>query len=348
MIRVLVAEDSATVRELLVELMRSDPEIQVIGEAKNGVEAVAMTKRLHPDLVTMDIRMPLMDGFEATKQIMVEAPTPIVIVSASVDPHDVEVSMHALRVGALTLIGKPEGPSSPDFAEHSRRFLSVVKSMAQVRVVRRWAEPSSRPAATSPARSEPGPRARIVAIAASTGGPAALSQVLSGLPGDLPVPVLVVQHIAQGFLAGFAAWLNTNVSLRVKVAVSGEAPQPHTIYLPPDDRHLGLARDGSLLASSAPPVGGFRPSATFLFESVAAVHGAATLAVVLTGMGQDGLEGLRAVHQAGGQILAQDENTSVVFGMPGAAARAGLPDAVLPLKDIGARVLRSLRPEARP
>lgn len=347
MIRVLVAEDSATVRELLVQLLRSDPDIQVVGEAKNGQEAVAMTKRLRPDLVTMDIRMPLMDGFEATKQIMVESPTPIVIVSASVDVHDVQVSMHALRVGALTVIGKPEGPSSPDFTEHSRRFLGTVKSMAQVRVVRRWAD---RPPTESspPVRSEPGPRARIVAIAASTGGPAALAQVLSDLPGDFPVPVLVVQHISRGFLAGFAAWLNTNVSMRVKVAESSELPQAHTIYLPPDDRHLGLFRDGSLQISHAPPVGGFRPSASFLFESVAAAHGPASLAVVLTGMGQDGLDGLRAVSQAGGQVLAQDENSSVVYGMPGAAARAGLADAVLPLKEIGPRILRSLRPEVRP
>lgn len=346
MIRVLVAEDSATVRELLVQILLGDPEIHVVGEAKNGVEALAMTKRLRPDVVTMDIRMPLMDGFEATKQIMVEAPTPIVIVTASIDGHEVEASMHALRVGALTLIAKPGSPGSPNFAETTRHFLATVKAMAQVRVVRHWPPPrlNAPPVA---ARSEPGPRARVVAMAASTGGPAALTQVLSELPGNFPAPVLVVQHISQGFLAGFAAWLNTSVSLRVKVAESGEPPQPHTIYLPPDDHHLGLDARGGLLVSSAPAVGGFRPSASFLFQSVAAAHGAATLAVVLTGMGQDGLEGLRAVRQAGGQVLVQDEETSVVFGMPGAAARAGLADAVLPLKEIAGRVMRSLRPEVR-
>jgi two-component system chemotaxis response regulator CheB len=343
MIRVLVAEDSATVRELLVQILRSDREIQVIGEAKNGVEAVSMTKQLRPDLVTMDVRMPLMDGFEATKQIMVEAPTPIVIVSASVDVREVEVSMHALRVGALTVIAKPEGPASPDFGDLSRRFLTTVKSMAQVRVVRHW--PDRQPPPPPPPRAEPRARARVVAIAASTGGPAALSQLLSALPGSFPAPVLVVQHISQGFLAGFAAWLNTGVSLRVKVAESGERPQPHTIYLPPEDRHLGLDGGGNLVVSSAPPVGGFRPSASFLFESLAEAYGAATLAVVLTGMGQDGLEGLRAIRRSGGQILVQNEETSVVYGMPGAAARAGLADAVLPLKDIAVRVMRALRGE---
>jgi two-component system chemotaxis response regulator CheB len=341
MIRVLVAEDSATVRELLVQILCGDPEMEVIGEAKNGVEAVAMTKRLRPDVVTMDIRMPLLDGFEATKQIMVEVPTPIVIVSASVEPRDVEVSMHALRVGALAAIGKPEGPASGDFAEAARRFLNTVKAMAQVRVVRRWGDRKAPPPPAA-VRPELSRRARLVAIAASTGGPAALAQVLSQLPGDFPAPVLVVQHISLGFLAGFASWLNTHVSLRVKVAESGEPPAAHTIYLPPDDRHLGLAARNVLLLSDAAPVGGFRPSASFLFESTARAYGAATLAVVLTGMGQDGLDGLRVVHQAGGQVLAQDEETSVVFGMPGAAVRAGLADAVVPIKEIAPRILRAV------
>jgi two-component system chemotaxis response regulator CheB len=347
MIRVLVAEDSATVRELLVQILRSDPEMQVVGEAKNGIEALALTKRLRPDVVTMDIRMPLMDGFEATKQIMVEAPTPIVIVSASVDGREVEVSMHALRVGALTVIAKPEGPASPEFAELSRRFLATVKSMSQVKVVRHWPERAAARVVAGPATlaAEPKARARVVAVAASTGGPAALCQVLSQLPADFAAPVLVVQHIAQGFLGGFAAWLNTCVSLQVKVAESGALPLPHAVYLPPDDHHLGLDRSGKLLVSSAPPMGGFRPSASFLFESVAAACGDGTLAVVLTGMGQDGLEGLHAVRRAGGQIVVQDEETSIVFGMPGAAARAGLADAVLPLKEIATRVIRSVRSE---
>jgi two-component system chemotaxis response regulator CheB len=156
------------------------------------------------------------------------------------------------------------------------------------------------------------------------------------------LPVLVVQHISLGFLAGFAAWLNTNVSLRVKVAESGEALAARTIYLPPDDRHLALAASGKLLISDAPAVGGFRPSATVLFESTARAFGAGTLAVVLTGMGQDGLDGLRVVRQLGGQILAQDEESSVVFGMPGAAARAGLADAIVPIKEMAARILMAL------
>lgn len=343
MIRVLVAEDSATTRELLVQILKSDPEIDVIGEAKNGAEAVEMTRRLHPDVVTMDIRMPLMDGFEATKQIMVEAPTPIVIVSASVDVREVEVSINALRVGALTVIAKPMGPGAPDFADLSRHFLATVKAMSQVRVVRRWPDRQTRLPSPGP-RTAPVPstRPRVVALAASTGGPAALCHVLAELPATFPVPVLVVQHIALGFLSGFASWLNTNLSLRVKIAEPGEVLAAHTIYLPPDDRHLGV--DGNrVLVSSAPPLGGFRPSASFLFESAARAFGSGTMAVVLTGMGQDGVEGLRAVRNVGGQILVQDEASSVVYGMPGAAVRAGLFDAVLPLKEISARVMRALQ-----
>jgi two-component system chemotaxis response regulator CheB len=340
MIRVLVAEDSATTRELLVQLLKSDPELQVIGEAKNGEEAVVMTKRLHPDVVTMDIRMPLLDGFEATKQIMVEAPTPIVIVSASVDVREVEVSINALRVGALTVIAKPEGPGAPDFAERSREFLATVKSMSQVKVVRHW--PTRQIRLPLPRSGQAHQRPRVMAIAASTGGPAALSHVLSELPGNFPVPVLVVQHIAPGFLAGFASWLNTNVSLKVKIAEHGGPADPRTIYLPPDDRHLGF-HDGALSVSNAPPVAGFRPSASYLFETTARTFGAATLAVVLTGMGQDGVDGLRVVRAAGGQVIAQDEASSVVYGMPGAAARAGVVDLVLPLDDIAARILRVMQ-----
>jgi two-component system chemotaxis response regulator CheB len=342
MIRVLVAEDSATVRELLVQILKSDPDIAVIGEAKNGAEAVAMTLSLHPDVVTMDIRMPLMDGFEATKQIMVEAPTPIVIVSASVDVREVEVSINALRVGALTVIAKPLGPGAPEFAEVSRQFLATVKSMSQVKVVRRWPDRQTRLPSPGPRTAEKSARPRVVAMAASTGGPAALCHVLAEFPATFPVPVLVVQHITHGFLAGFASWLNTNVSLKVKVAEPGETLAPHTIYLPPDDHHLGMD-GGKLLVSSAPPMGGFRPSASFLFASAARAFGARTLAVVLTGMGQDGVEGLRVVREAGGLILVQDEASSVVYGMPAAAVQAGLHDAILPLKEIPARIMRAVQ-----
>jgi two-component system chemotaxis response regulator CheB len=185
-----------------------------------------------------------------------------------------------------------------------------------------------------------GVRKRVVAIATSTGGTAALQIVLSGLPGDFPVPILVVQHITRGFTPGLATWLNSVCRLRVKVADNGELMLPHTVYIGPDDQHLGVSGQGTVTLSGSSPVGGFRPAGTFLFESVARVFGAASVAVILTGMGEDGVVGLRSVRQAQGRIIAQDEATSVVWGMPGAAVAAGLPDVVLPLDSIAGRLVQ--------
>lgn len=337
MVRVLVAEDSVTTRELLVEILRSDPEIEVVGEAKNGAEAVEMTKRFRPSVVTMDIRMPTMDGFEATRRIMVDVPTPIVIVSANYNAHDVETSMHALRLGALTVLAKPSGPEASDFDEQRVRFAETIKAMAGVKVVRRWPERhdyAQLPLVATLARARP----RIVAIAASTGGPAALARILSELPIDFSLPVLVVQHMAKGFGDGFTAWLKTTGPLRVKVAEDGEPLCPRTVYVAPDDRHLGVADRSTLAVSAAAPVDGFRPSGTFLFESVANAFGPSVVAVVLTGMGEDGVAGLFAVRRAGGCVVVQDEETSIVFGMPGAAVAAGLADTTVPLGSIAGRL----------
>lgn len=336
MIRVLIAEDSATTRELLVMILRSDPEIEVVGEAKHGLEAIEMTKRLRPDVITMDIQMPRMNGFDATKRIMMETPTPIVIVSGSVDVRQVEVSMNALRLGAVALLPKPEGPASEKFEADRRQFVATIKSMSQVKVVRQWGE---RRAQLPPLSSRREVKPRLVAIAASTGGPAALERILADLPGDLVAPVVVVQHMANGFLEGFVSWLNASSLLTVKLAVDGEPLLPATVYIAPDDRHIGVTKSARIALSTAPPMGGFRPSATHLFESAAQNYGASALAVILTGMGRDGVDGLRAIRSAGGYIVAQDEATSVVFGMPAAAIEEKLPDAVLPLSDIASRLI---------
>ena len=340
MIRVLVVDDSPTARALLVEILRSDPEIQVVGEAKDGLEAVEMTQRLRPQLVTMDIRMPRMDGFAATKEIMITAPTPIVIVTGSTEGREVELAMNTLRTGALAVLRKPVGPASPQFEDMAQKLLTTVKTMAQVKVVRQWRSAAPRPEPPPrlfPVRAEePG---RLVAVATSTGGPAALHRLFSALPGDFPAPILVVQHITSGFMGGLADWLNSCSDLQVKIAEQGEPLAAHTIYLAPDDHHLGVSGRRTIALSKAPPVGGFRPSGTALFDSVAQAFGASVLAVILTGMGEDGVAGLRSVRQAGGRIIAQDEKSSVVFGMPGAAVAAGLADLVLPLDAIGSRLV---------
>jgi two-component system, chemotaxis family, protein-glutamate methylesterase/glutaminase len=338
-IRVVVAEDSLTVRELLTEILDSDQEITVVGQARNGLEAVELTESLKPDLVTMDVHMPVMDGLAATKEIMVRAPTPILIVSASALEPDVSLSLNAIRAGALMVVSTPNDPQSPAFEKRRAELLAMAKAMAQVKVVRRWGPSLIRENHASHRRATREMRQRFVAIAASTGGPAALQRVLQDLPGDFPVPILVVQHIAAGFVGGLADWLGSTCGLRVKVAESGEPLASRTVYLAPDDRHLGVRPDQRILLSDEPPISGFRPSADFLFETAARVSGGAMTAVILTGMGCDGVAGLQAVKSCGGRVIAQDEASSVVYGMPQAAAAAGLVDWKLSIRDVGPRLL---------
>ena len=337
MIRVLIAEDSTTVRLLLEEILSSDPDIRVVGQASNGAEAVRLAAELRPDLITMDIHMPVMDGFDATRAIMAHTPVPIVIVSSSTTKRDVELSLDATRAGALMALAKPQSPSSPEFAAQRQQLIAMVKAMAHVRVVRR------RTVQATPARSFPPPRrslsgVQLVAIAASTGGPAALQKILSMLPSGFPVPILVVQHIATGFVAGLSAWLDGTCGLTVKVARHGEPLEGQTVYVAADDRHLGVDVRLRAVVSDDPPVNGFRPSGTYLFESAVSACGGAVAAVILTGMGNDGVAGLRAVKAANGYGLAQDESSSVVFGMPGEAIRAGLVDDVAHVDQIAARL----------
>lgn len=342
MIRVLIAEDSATCLGLLVEIIGSDPRLKLVATAHHGAEAVNLTKQLRPDVVVMDIHMPVMDGFEATRQIMTDVPTPIVIVSASVDVRQIAVSMQALRLGALALLPKPSLLGDEDFDTMARQFTSSILAMAGVRVVRRWNAPSPKPPRPTPVAIEvPHSNAiDIVAIAASTGGPGALYKIFSELPGDFAAPIAVVQHIAHGFVDGLAAWLDSASKLKVKVAEPSERLRAGTVYIAPDDTHLGVREHGVLELSRAAPIAGFRPSGTHLFETVARTYGAAALGLILTGMGDDGVAGLRSLHATGACVLAQDEDSSVVFGMPGAAAAAGVIDSALPLEMMATRLVR--------
>lgn len=339
-VRVLVAEDSPTARALLVATLESDPRIRVVDIAIDGQEAVDKVRRLEPDLVTMDIRMPRMDGFEATLRIMGERPTPILIVSGSVDHRDVKTSLDALRRGALGVLPKLPAPSSPAYRWRRTRLLEMVVSMAAVRV--RAPVGLSQPAPRLTPGLLPAGRpdldlsaVRGVAIAASTGGPAALRSLLQAMGPDLSVPLFLVQHIAPDFGEGFVSWLDAMGFCPVRMAVDGAEPQPGVLHVAPDDQHLGFGPDRRIRLSDAPPVGGFRPAGTWLFESLAGAFGRQGLGVVLTGMGSDGLAGIRHLKERGGQVLAQDEESSVVWGMPGAVVKAGLSDAQLPPAVIG-------------
>jgi two-component system, chemotaxis family, protein-glutamate methylesterase/glutaminase len=355
MIRVLVADDSATSRTLLVELLSAEPDFKVIGEATNGQEAVEMAQRLAPDLITMDVQMPVMDGLEATKQIMVRSPRPIIIISHTARDDEVSLSLEATRAGALMVLPKPDGPLSPRFASDRRQIVSMARAMSQVKVVRRHGAsapysvvdtPPPR-AAYTPASSARSHTARdsirLVAIAASTGGPAAIQTVLADLPRSFPVPILVVQHISSGFTSGLARWLSGDTALRVKVAELGEPADAGTVYIAPDDLHIGCRVDKvgviRIVLDNGPALGAFRPSASYLFRSAAETLGASVLSVILTGMGDDGIAGLRAAKAAGGRVIAQDEASSVIFGMPREAARAGVVDWVVGLNGIARRLM---------
>lgn len=339
-LRIVVAEDSPTVRALLVAMFESEPGLRVVGEARSGREAIELATELRPDVLTMDIEMPEMNGLEATRAIMQRAPVPIVIISATANSRETSLSLDATEAGALAVLGKPGAPGTAGFEAQRDQTVSTVKAMAQVKVVRRW---QARPARPTPSRlaefEVPTPSPRVLAMAASTGGPAVFHQIINALPAGYPVPVLVVQHIASGFTEAFAEWLDSGSRVRVKLAAAGEPATGGTVYVAPEAQHMGLDAEGRIVLDPSGPIGGFAPSATYLFTSVAGSAGAACTAVILTGMGSDGVDGLRHVRSAGGCVLAQDEETSIVFGMPGEAIRAGLASAVLGTPAIIERLL---------
>jgi len=342
-LRVIVAETHVLTRETMVEILRSDSEIDVVGMARSGEEAVESTMRLRPDIVVMGVRLHKLDGFEATKEIMIACPTPIVLVARDPDSHDVELSLLALKAGALTVVEAPSRRNTPKDALVQRKFLSTIKAMSQVKVVRHRRD-KPRPPYLPPQSLPRNERsARIIAVAASTGGPAALQVILSQLPTDFQIPILVVQHISGGFVEGLASWLHLVTPFTVKLAEDGEPLRPRTVYFAADEHHIGVAGTSRILLTDEPPIGGFRPSANYLFRSVAS-FGSEALAIMLTGMGEDGVEGLRALHQAGGTIIAQDEASSVVFGMPRAAIENGLVHHVYPISGIAQAMISSARP----
>jgi two-component system chemotaxis response regulator CheB len=341
-LRVLVAEDSPVARLLMVHILSEDAEIEVVAEAADGHEAVRLAARIRPDVIVMDVTMPAMNGLEATRTIMTEMPTPIVLVTATYDPDD-RMSFDALQAGALVLLAKPPGPQASTFGQEAVAFRMTVKLMAEVKLVRRSATRRPKPAvAALPAlpASPPGRQAEVVAIAASTGGPAALATILGTLPATTPVPILVVQHITAGFHQGLVDWLDSVTELDVRLATDGEPLRAGQALVAPADSHLGVDGRGRVSLSSDPPIGGHRPSATHLFRSVANGYGSGAVGTILTGMGDDGVAGLRTLKEAGGLVLAQDESTSVVYGMPREAAVLGVVDQVLPVSQM-ARALTS-------
>ncbi len=340
-INVMVVEDSMVARQLLVHILTSDPAIRVIACARSGEEAIAMLAEKKPDVVTMDVVMPNMDGFETTRRLMETVPLPIVIVSACYDPNDVAQTFRAIEAGAVAAVEKPSGIHDPTHATRAKKLIDIVKAMADVRVVRRWPRTRGLSANVVPP-VQAAADIKLIAIGASTGGPVVLQTILSRLEKPLTVPVVIVQHISPGFIQGLAEWLTGVTGLPIQVAADGEKLMPGCVYLAPDELQTKVQTGGRLACLEAPAESGLRPSVSYLFRSVASVYGASAAGVLLTGMGRDGAVELKEMRDRGAVTIAQDKESSVIFGMPGEAVKCGAAVYVLSPHAIGDTLSRLL------
>lgn len=349
-IRVLVVEDSDTVREHLCSIIEADPRLTVAAAVVSGEAGLDALRRVRPDVISLDIRLPGMDGFEFTRRVMAEWPTPIVVASSSIATSELNITMRALEAGALTVVEKPRAPGHPAAVPLARRLCDQLVIMAPVRLVRqRFAHngaiaasaPSAptRSAAPAPPVAAHGTVCRGLGIVASTGGPSAVTRVLRDLGPDPDFPVFLVQHITPAFVVGFVDWLGSVVPQRVVMGCDGLRPVPGTVYVAPARAHLSLGA-GALRTTDGPDVSGQKPSGTVLLRSMADQLGSAAAGVVLTGMGDDGAVGLLDIRRAGGFTAAEAEESAVVYGMPRVAAEIGAALRVLPLSSMG-EALRS-------
>lgn len=337
MIRILIAEDSKAIALLLRGILENEPDMKVVGVAEDGAKAIQMSRDLRPDLVTMDIHMPQVDGFVAIRTIMAESPIPIVVVSSLSSGTEQDVTFRALEEGAVAVIEKPQTLSDSDFERTRRQLVETVRAMAEVKVVKRRLN-SQRPAErTGPCALQPRGEYKVLAIGCSTGGPQVLHRILSALPADFPIPVVVVQHITHGFIKGLAEWLQGHTPLKVKLAENGEPLRHSSIYFAPDDYHLLIAKSRNGFVArleNGEPVRGFMPSVDQLFHSIARSCSGQAIGILLTGMGDDGARGLLEMKRSGCHTLIQDEASSVVFGMGGSALALDAVNRIVELKEI--------------
>lgn len=335
MIKILLADDSLLVRAVLRDALGTVADIVIVGEATNGADAVAMTAALRPDLVIMDIIMPVMGGLEATEAIMARCPTPILILSATLDEKDVNLVFTAIKKGALDVMGKPTSVTQEN-REFIERLVEKIRLLSRIKVIHHINRPQARKC--MPVRIEAGNRS-ILAIGASTGGPKAVMSIVRTLPPDFNAAIFVVQHISSGFARGFSQWLDLECALPVRLAESGDVPKTGEILVAPNDYQMVMAGE-SLQLLDTPPVNCCKPSIDVFFTSLAETKGAQTVGVLLTGMGRDGAQGLALLRESGSVTIVQDEKSCAVFGMPKAAIALNAADEILPLPEIPAAISR--------
>jgi two-component system, chemotaxis family, protein-glutamate methylesterase/glutaminase len=340
MIKILIVDDSPTEVALIQFLVESEKDMEVIGVAKNGKEAIELTAKLKPDLITMDIRMPIMDGLEATRIIMDHNPTPIVVISSMIDDESVHATFPILEAGALTALAKPENVFSPSFAESRAHIIDTLRSLSDIRVVKKPLK-KKHFLLDKDKKHKIGPSKitsyEIIAMGASVGGPVALKTILTQLSPDFPLPIMVVQHMSSDFIRGFTQWLAANVPLKVKTAVNHEPLEKGTVYVASQHKHMEIERIQEKLVCKlvgGAPVSGFCPSITRLLQSIARVSGQRGIGILLTGMSDDGTEGLLELKNAHGLTLIQDQESSIVFGMGAVAQTLNAVDQVMGLQDI--------------
>lgn len=331
MIRLLLVEDSPVQREFLSFILEESGEFEIVALAADGEEAVQQAGLVRPDVILMDCHMPKLDGVGATRIIMETTPAPIVLMTASAAQSEHEFTFDAIKNGALAVVSKPPAFGTPDFDRVAGQLVRTVRLMSEVKVVRRWPERSAIARARAQAAK---PVARdgvhVVALVGSTGAPAVIAEILTTIGPATHATFLIVQHMSDGFIGGFAGWLATRSGIATQVAQDGMQTQPATAYVAPDGSQMGIDASGRIVLSSEPDDDGFRPSGNYLLRSVARAYGRDAMGVLLTGMGRDGAAGLLDLHRAGGLTVAQDEESSVVFGMPGEAVRLGAAAQVLP------------------
>ena len=349
-IRVLLVEDSPVALTILKRIFDSTPDIETVGTAHTGLDALALIPKLHPDVVCTDFHMPQMNGLEFISHVMAHYPLPILVISASVQEEDDSNRIfQLLEAGAVDILPKPKAGLDVENTLLKQSLIDKVKILSGVKVFKKK-QPSSivnqslgkksgQTATLLPTRYNP----KIMVVGASTGGPLALQEFLTNLPTDFPLPIICVQHISLGFLQSLIDWLTTSCSLPIQIAQAGERPKSGHVYFPPERQHLKLDRRGKFIHSLDPPVDGHRPSVTTTFISVAEFYGRKTIGVLLTGMGRDGAEGMKEIAHVGGMTIAQDEVTSVVFGMPKEAIALGVVDQILPIQAIAPAVLKLVR-----